>query len=504
MHPKKKNNYIRLKSIKGLFNQKKYSRALTEIEDYMNDYPRDDFAKYLYGKILTLIGENEKAKNTFEAIIKSEKNNKYSAQIELARLCMENDSNYAKKLLYDAIKNSDFDETEAKKLLATIEIQEEKYSKALKLLNELNDELEVIELKIKAYANLNDKSKVNELYNKINIKKCPRKNLLSIMESLFMVGEYDKSLDLGKNLSTKKDECYKLSLLTTAKIFNKLGLHNEALNNLEIISTSDDEIKDNPKVLLELGSTYHKLSNYNKAYELYNKVIDLKVNNISSMAYFKLGYLEQEAHHFEDAKKIYNDLISNSYKKRSEAYINLISINLKEKNYDECYKLLAKMIEKTKDYTPYDLKLIKLLLDKSSGKKVRYERSLSYTEQQIISYSEEKCRKHIIEHRKANAQFNELIDYDELIDFTKKQMKSSNLAYGDLFDIYEIDLEDCGANTNKYRVIVIPNTKNIVTMYPHIENKYNRVDDFENTRLKEEEVKEKRRQKIIKRFNYKI
>ena len=112
------------------------------------------------------------------------------------------------------------------------------------------------------------------------------------------------------------------------------------------------------------------------------------------------------------------------------------------------------------------------------------ERVYSYSEKQIISYSKESAIEHIKDHHiysKSYNNFSDEIDVDKLYDEVVEMLDDCVPRYNRLFDLYFIRYEKIGyvdqSFINQLNVIVIPGTKNIITMFPAIsENNYD-IDD---------------------------
>lgn len=92
-------------SIKQLVQENKYSIALTEIEEYLDIYPDDDFGKFLHARILEDNGLVHQAEKIYESLANSMSNNRFSAKLQIARIYYHRgDSTKAEKLLQDIIK----------------------------------------------------------------------------------------------------------------------------------------------------------------------------------------------------------------------------------------------------------------------------------------------------------------------------------------------------------------------------------------------------------------
>lgn len=59
----------RINSIKVLVTRNNLSKALTEVNKYLSEYPNDSFGLFQHANILFLLGELEEAKIEFQYII---------------------------------------------------------------------------------------------------------------------------------------------------------------------------------------------------------------------------------------------------------------------------------------------------------------------------------------------------------------------------------------------------------------------------------------------------
>ena len=97
----------------------------------------------------------------------------------------------------------------------------------------------------------------------------------------------------------------------------------------------------------------------------------------------------------------------------------------------------------------------------------------SYSESQTINYDEKKAIEHIIDHHILNesfSSFNEEINIESLFHDVKTRLDEGVVFYCDTFDRYILKYDNIGYEDekviNQLEIITIPNTKNIITMYP--------------------------------------
>ena len=114
------------------------------------------------------------------------------------------------------------------------------------------------------------------------------------------------------------------------------------------------------------------------------------------------------------------------------------------------------------------------VLQSKRGEKIDTE-PIAYVEKQITNYNKESAFIHIRSRHKdaydGKTRFNSDINIGELYDFAISQMTEENMLYEDVMDVYSIHYPyvgetDDGQPINHLRIVAVPNTKNIITMYP--------------------------------------
>ena len=490
-------------SIKELFKKEQYSRALFEIEKYLKEYPNDEFAQYLHGKILIKANDTEEAKLVFKDIINKNTIKKDFASIELAKIYLEEDEEYAILLLKKVINNNPSLRSLALRLLFDVKINQYKLNDANNILKKIKNKDDNYHLcKAKLYVLMGQKEKANLELSNINIKKLNRESLLYLMEIEVANEHFNKALEISKYLTTIHDEIYTLTLLEKSRIYNMIGKYGAALDICNELIL-ECRIDDSKEIFISKGIAYQHLSDYQKAEECFLEALKSNKKRVKNTAKWRLAYLLHENKQFTEAKEIYKELLNHQFKNNFRLYLNLISILISERNYCEAEKVLEKMQKNCPNKEKYQDKYqyLKILLQKYQQKTISLKKSNRYLESQILNFSEEKSKDHIIRHRKKKSSFNKNINFEDLYQYTMNNLIEENRVYGDILDVYEIDYQNIGDGIDKYRVIVLPETKNIITMFPHKDNKFNRIKDFIKVKEKEKKFQEERRKKVYSKFN---
>lgn len=274
-------------------------------------------------------------------------------------------------------------------------------------------------------------------------------------------------LELGKIAVREKD------IITAKKCFN------------EILQYSYDD-KDRNYALLELGIIESKYGDKNKARKNFVEILKKADNRKDkNHALLELGRLEAELGNIEEAKTYFNQLIKKNKNSKNEIEKNtawyaerlLITLLFKTEEYKPLVELINKNDVKIKSYILiYVSKLINMYFN------IPYEEiEYGYTINQILDYDEYVALDHILDGHDLGSDgtiFNPNIDIYKLFNDIQKQLTPKNKINKLIFnDIYIIYYPNIGINNQNYlRVVTLPNTKNILTMYP-ISNKNDIIDD---------------------------
>ena len=269
--------------------------------------------------------------------------------------------------------------------------------------------------------------------------------------------EYNKGYDIQENLQDeyiKQDEDY-----IKGHIYFKQGLYDEALEYLTKANTNKNRIIyfkaniDIARVLILKGNreeaiaiceetkkqcdsefylrildeiiakSYAKINDYKKAEECYKNIeTDERYKQIN------LGKLELLKGDFAKAEEYLSVLegnVDDLFVGVGDFY-RLILVKLKLKKYDETLEIIEKIEQHSqiieKEGLKHELDRIKIFIKKCKKETLKRD-NLSYSERQIVSYSEEEALEHILDHHVYNGprtKFNENIKVEELFKEVKK------------------------------------------------------------------------------------
>lgn len=283
------------------------------------------------------------------------------------------------------------------------------------------------------------------------------------------------NITVAKNLLIElldsKNKNYALLELGILSLMEKDSI--QAKEYFNELLTSDNK-RDICCALLELGRLESFYGNRDKAREYFYQIMAIKENEYYAM--MELSRLEAEDGNIKEAKEILKQLIKQNENKASSYAKSLYGIILFN-NHE--YNELIKMINKEgKDITTIPV-LIYLSIKHNIFLDVAYENLYyGYTVSQLLNYDEYISVEHIIDRH--TKDFNHNIDIYKLFNDIKEELtlenKINKLNFNDIYSIYYPNIGNNGENN--LRVITLPNTKNILTMYP-IQGKYDMLIDEE-------------------------
>ncbi|MBR1413586.1 MAG: hypothetical protein IJ574_02840 [Bacilli bacterium] len=256
--------------------------------------------------------------------------------------------------------------------------------------------------------------------------------------------------------------------MKNTKIFNEYEFH-------KAVNTSRNNLN---KAIIMLEEYIEKYPDDYCAYDYYalflirNGIYD-KAQNIINVTKSKI---DKDIQFQREVEK---------YKKSSYRYIHnkLLILAAKEK-YQEFYDYYIENIKIIKEmYEALDVNLESLFFYSKIqlGIKPKHNRDYySYLYRQIIEYNEEEFLEHVKKHMAdynyendyySNSLFAENFDYNKILKEVKKNIPSNNRKIDEFItDYYYFKYDNCGRYDYKiqdyFKVIVLHNTANIITMYP--------------------------------------
>lgn len=147
---------------------------------------------------------------------------------------------------------------------------------------------------------------------------------------------------------------------------------------------------------------------------------------------------------------------------KQSTFYKLINICIKQNCYQEADLYLDQLIEKSpeeKDTKSY--RMNKLLVNPEA---IAHQiKDPTYIEQQMMSYCENKARKHVSRHKyledETKTKFSKYVNIKELFNHITTKLTPENRLNNNWLDVYVVDYHGIGKGVDKLRVVTIPNTK---------------------------------------------
>lgn len=267
--------------------------------------------------------------------------------------------------------------------------------------------------------------------------------------------------------------------------------------------------------ILDLFSNkkYKEVIKYSKKYlELVadNKhTIDVK--NLKARAFRNLGI-------FDEALIELEDLFKNSYNKHTN--LSLFYLYVYMNKYEKALNLIPYLYQ-DQLIKGHSILITELYLKKALGIPIKFKKGSrsDYVKEQILNYDEQKFEEHINVHivnennesDDTHSKYKENINLKYLIECVKEGLKTSKKAnVEDIFEIHYFYIPNIGVYKNEtcnyLKVLIVPNTLDIITMYPdrNIEYEYNMLKcDYDKLYKKENQKILSRIDKFNKKYNLK-
>ena len=457
------------------------SEARKQILKYLDNNKNNADAYYLYGQIEEKLCHYQDAITAYSVVAALPRGvNKYNAiaKIGINYKKLGNIAE-AKKYLHTAIDNSPKNEKNARITLATIYRKEKKYAKALELLRGIEILADDVRREIAIILSLQGKKQeaLNEL-KKMKISSPVYKREIAIEKAKLAIALelYDEAeIYIAEAKQTRsKDNLYYQAMHQEAILARGKKVYPRALHLCEELLADRETFLGN--VNITLGEIHEDLGNYAEALKNYQTAaLTSPDENVSSNGYYHIGLLEFTMGNFEEAEKNLKRSIIHTEAANKAKSIKLVSIYLRQERYEEALELVE-IVRKNSKGNPdlSGLGIVPTIIAKKTGK-ILPKRNRTYLENQVIEYRKEEALKHIKDNHCNNqgttSNFSRNVDVDTLFDEIKLQMVEQNMVFEDIFDIYTIDYPNAGYNlenelVDQIRVVAIPGTKDIITMYP--------------------------------------
>ena len=501
------------KEIKYFIDKGKYDIALSKIDDFLKSYPKDVFALTYKSIIYKKKKDYNKAIQILEPIINNKINDKHMrlfAMQEYARNLFELKKMDESLYYYmQVINESDNDNLESRDMIARIYEYNNDLESAINILTLNNDNVFVAIKRALLYSNAREWDMLKAELDKIKRKDIKRENLRQEYDYLygfyfFNNGDFDEARKHFNNANNIKNTYYFFeSNIMIATIDSVIGDVASAIINLKnIINEHNIHYSSKCHALVALGKIYLKIGNYEDANNTFSMIEDGYKRKGLEMGKLYLAsndYVKAEQILTENADKY--DFIN------YETLFYLAMTKFRLKKYDEAYKIADDILKigENKVGELYKIKIemkkLKLYIDLIHYTPIRKnKKEFNYMESQIFSYTKEKAIEHIIDHHKGINKaclFDEDFEVEKMIDIAAEILDEDKKICDEVLDRYVISSNSIGYNSDHnfaIMVLTIPNTKQVVNMFPRKIN-------LDNENKQELQSKKIKRMSQIEKFN---
>lgn len=506
----------RKKDLEGIkkFAEINPNAAKKELLNFIAEHPEDMYGYFFLGTLEEKLGNLKEAYHAYTKVAFSNANNRYSAMSRLGDIERRKGNVQEAKVWFRKVVTESLNkENYATHMLARLECLNKNYQAAIDLLTKLPDQDLYTKLELVRALSLDGRLKeATTILKDMNPTTAEEINLVSLEKGKIARRQNDiSSAKFHLNnviLSGIENEIYARTLHELAEIEYLEGNYEDAaIKCQKMLDISYDFDKC---AHLLLARCQHKLGDYNKALQNYQEATKSKEYETRTGGYFGLGNLHFQKGDFTIALEYLRKSQGGDLKPAYDTLIILAAIYFKTEKYDETLKCIDLLKEHYPDValksgiSPVEI-LISKKLNLPTQDRENYQ---TYGERQAIEYSSKEALSHI-KQRHGNksgivSNFSKDINIVALFDEIKLQMTEDTKVNENPMDIYEIDYKEVGYDQNgnlvdRIKVIALPGTFDILTMYPSDKGETIRQKDIKE-KLEQEQLKPKVHSRI-ERFN---
>lgn len=464
----------KIDTIKKLIKERKLLLAHKSIENYIDLYGNDCYIIYQLAILYIKESKYDKAKYYLNINVKNNSDNKYYCLYKLAQIYShEEDYEEALNIYYEILKSNNHDKSYSLLEIARIYSKQKKLEEAEEILKNMlikktiNYQYileEMIEIKI--FKNeLEEAEKYLMLLKNTDSKKTIYLN--GRIE--FLKGNLTKSKEIFETIENDLNSYNYNSKLYLAKISYE---EEDYIKTLKIVKEMEKMLSyDTEDYIVLCIKLYIVLKKYDIAKEKIDKLSKMGKKYENEVNYY-LGKVEFRENNYINAYKFFKKVEIDNIKLYNFSNLNKIFILIKLKKYKEAideYKELKKINFHNEEI----IRIIELYLKKMTGNHSNIK-ATSYIEKMIVNYNKIEVIKHIEKHKtqnnnkKCHTLFNDNVDIEKLYDYAIKNINEKTFLWNDFTDSYLLECENISVDKSiKYiKVITLPNTKEIITIYP--------------------------------------
>lgn len=375
-----------------------------------------------------------------------------------------------------------------------------------------NDYIEFMIAKIKTRDNKTIKE-AKELFLKLmkNSTEYSSNSLFELGKIEFTDRNYNKARAYFNKLIKRENDV--LAYIQLSKIEMKLGDYDKAIQILENLDLNEKKNKFDDLILFQLVIANRRKGDTDKAIEYLRKLEKIEQRKFDyEWIMFEWSKIEQISNNFDAAIKILYKLLNTKVK--DAALEELVKIYINQEQYDLAYKFNNEILKLKVYKSRYNVANINAFLKYKLGIENDNNVKNIYFIKQLYSYNKEEVLNHISQHLDENEEkfthsvYCEDINIEQLYDYALEKINNLEPIEESMNDKYIIrynrivGMSIDNQPTDTIKIVVIPNTKNIITIYPvpAINNKVEMKNNYTSSKQK---VKESQIDKFKRRYNKK-
>ena len=307
-----------------------------------------------------------------------------------------------------------------------------------------------------------------------------------------------------------KRENNPLAYIQLAKLEITIRNYDKAIQLLENISKNlKEESKYQGTILLELAKANRRNGDIDKASEYINILKEKKLNIDDNWIMLEKSKIEQARNNINVAIEILNNLLNTSI--HEIVLGELIKLYINYERYDLAYKYNCELLNIKNPRSRFNVTNIDIFLKYKLGITSEFNYENVYYLKQVFLYSKEDAINHISQHLDENEEkigqsiYCKDIDVEKLYDYALEKIKNLQPLQESMNDRYIIRCNRIVGMTmdkqptDTIKIIVVPNTKDIITMYP-IAAINNKIEIENNYTSSKQKVRESQIDKFNRRY----
>lgn len=485
--------------IEACITNREYEIALLKTKEYIKEYPKDKLGPIYLARCKELNNIQENIIEDCESVINSKLHNTSSYVIAYTWYGnILKDLGFINEAIEKLKKAIEFEELDKKQFsikarinLANIYIDLNEPFEAIKLLKNIKANKSYILLNklTYVYITINNYKEACKTLNKINENEIPdikNKQQYYINKGRILIykKKYEEAIVCLKKSLLMRNSYYNQAIKLLAHAYSNQNEYNKAIKyGIMLLNTKKYAFDAN----IILGKSYLKKGLIKESYFYINNLTDDNIKN------YYLSLIKYSEGNFKEAKQLSEHLLNTTTDERTTTILNqVINSYIRENEIEKAYYVFKNV---KNDLETPTIEQLTAFFYKYYNKDLEEELNY-YSAKQLYKYDEDLAIDHIYGRHHIegeNSYFGNKERIIELYNEVKKDILDLKPKYEYLFNKYiyiKDNLTDRENDNNRLVVVTLPNSNNIITMYPLEGDEIYAVD----------EVKELKRESQIDKF----